>query len=270
MRIVQRMARSGSAASALIVLAAMGCAVRAQDLELAKQRTNPLAHLATATFQFNDDCCLGAARASAFTLSNQFVVPIDINDQWFVLSRTVLPYISVPPTAARVPSHSGLGDTTQSFFLSPRQAGDLIIGVGPAFNLPTATDPALGFEKWGAGPTITVVQQTGGWTLALLSHHIWSFTGAADRKDVRYTYVAAGVAYTFPDTTTLAIGTETVRDWTIDQAPWSVPIIAGYNHLYRVGDQAFTFGFSGKYYAATPIGGPKWGARATLTFLYPK
>ncbi len=253
----------------LVALAAMGCAAQAQDLELAKQRTNPLAHLATATFQFNDDCCLGAARASQFSLSNQFVAPLDINDQWFVLSRTVIPYVSIPSTATGLPSHSGLGDSLQSFFLSPRY-GDTVVGVGPAFHLPTATDTALGSEKWGLGPTITVVQQTGGWTFAVLAHHVWSVAGDGARKDLRYTYVQPGIAYTFPDTTSIGFGTETLRDWTVAQAPWSVPLILGANHLFRIGGQAFTFGFSGKYYVATPIGGPKWGARATLVLLYPK
>ena len=42
----------------------------------------------------------------------------------------------------------GLGDTTQSFFLSPSKptASGLIWGIGPAFLLPTATDDSLGTE----------------------------------------------------------------------------------------------------------------------------
>jgi len=252
----------------LAALAGATCIASAQDYELAKQRVNALAHLATATFQFNSDCCFGSYRVNRGLLSNQFVAPFDISPDWFILSRTVIPVSTAPAISATTTSHSGVGDTLQSFFFSPRNSGAVSWGIGPAFALPTATDGALGAEKWGLGPTITLVYQTNGWTFGLLSHHIWSYAGVSDRRDLNYTYVQTGIAYTFPDTTGIGLGTETLYDWKTQQ--WSVPLILGVGHLYHLGTQPVHVGVTGKYYVATPIDGPKWGARATIVFLFPR
>ena len=49
----------------------------------------------------------------------------------------------------------GLGDTSQSFFFSPKEAGfgGIVWGLGPALLYPTATQDLLGSGKWGLGPT---------------------------------------------------------------------------------------------------------------------
>jgi hypothetical protein len=71
----------------------------------------------------------------------------------------------------------GLGDTTPSFFFSPKQltASGWTWGAGPVLLLPTATDDLLGTEKWGIGPTALAIKQTkDGWTYGALVNHIWS------------------------------------------------------------------------------------------------
>ncbi len=39
--------------------------------------------------------------------------------------------------------------------------------------------------KWGAGPTLVALQQTGPWTIGLLTNQIWSFAGDPGRRDLR-------------------------------------------------------------------------------------
>jgi hypothetical protein len=58
-------------------------------------------------------------------------------------------------------SQSGLSDTVQSFFFSPKEPtrSGWIWGAGPVFLLPSATDDLLGAEKWGAGPTAVVINR---------------------------------------------------------------------------------------------------------------
>ena len=50
-------------------------------------------------------------------------------------------------------------------------------GLGGTILYPSATDPLLGSEKWGAGPTGLILKQTGGWTHGILANQIWSFAG---------------------------------------------------------------------------------------------
>jgi len=262
-----RLRRSVIVLAALAAFASTAVA-EDKDYQLAYQQVNPLAQLSTATFKFNDDCCYGSRRQSVGSLSNQFVIPVDINRDWFVLSRTVIPAITTPAVNDLATSHSGIGDSLLSLFLTPRANSDLTIGVGPAIYFPSATDPALGAGAWGTGPTITLVYQRAGWSAGVLAHHIWSVESPTNRRDIRFTYMQPGIAYTFPDTTAIGFGTETVYDWTT--FTWTVPLILGASHLFHFGSQPVSLGVSAKYYVATPVDGPRWGARFTAVFLFPK
>ena len=77
---------------------------------------------------------------------------------------------------------AGLGDITQSFFFSPKEptSSGWIWGAGPVFLWPSATDNALGSEKFGLGPTVVLLKQQSGWTYGVLANHIWSVAGDDD------------------------------------------------------------------------------------------
>jgi hypothetical protein len=132
------------AISALVVAAAFGpspaFAQSADADALAKQLSNPVASLISVPLQLNYDEGFGVdGDGERWSLNIQPVAPFSISEDWNVISRTILPviYQDVPPGG----SDSGLGDTTQSLFFSPKAptASGWIWGVGPAFLLPTAT-----------------------------------------------------------------------------------------------------------------------------------
>lgn len=107
-------------------------------------------------------------------LTIQPVIPVSLNEDWNVISRTILPVIWQNDIAGPSGEQSGLGDITQSLFFSPKNPGPsgIVWGVGPVFLAPTATDDLLGGGKWGAGPTAVVLKQHGGWTFGALGNHI--------------------------------------------------------------------------------------------------
>jgi len=158
-----------------------------QGADLAKELANPIASLITVPFQFNYDFDVGPRDAGQrLTINVQPVVPIPLNDDWNMIVRTIVPIISQEDIFPGAGSQSGLGDTTQSFFFSPKRPGPsgIIWGIGPAFLYPTGTDDLLGSGKWGAGPTAVVLKQSGGWTIGKLANQIWSFAGDPDRPPV--------------------------------------------------------------------------------------
>jgi hypothetical protein len=162
----------------------------------------------------------------------------------------------------------GLGDITQSFFLSPSQPiGGWIVGVGPAFLYPSATDDLIGGQKWGAGPTFVVLQQNGPWTYGMLFNHIWSFAGASDREEVNNSFFQPFISYITKKKTTYTINTESNYDWTGHQ--WTVPLNASVSQLIRVGKLPVQLTFGGRYYATGPQGAPEWGLRFAITLLFP-
>lgn len=236
--------------------------------DLAQKLQNPVADLISVPLQFNYDAGLGPNDTDRLILNIQPVIPITLNDDWSLISRTILPVIYREATAPGLDSDFGLGDVVQSFFFSPKKpVGGWILGVGPVALLPTATDSALGSDTFGLGPTAVALQQRGGWSFGALANHIWGLS-EGERGEVNLTFVQPFVSYTWPSATTLGLTAEMTYDWSDDEL--TVPLNLTVSQLVSVGDQPVQFVIGGRYYADGPAGGPEWGLRFGLTFLFPK
>jgi hypothetical protein len=240
--------------------------------ELAKKLANPIAALISLPMQYNYDTGYGPdGDGTKQYLNIQPVIPFSLSDDWNMISRTILPVIS-QHDIPRGTDDFGLGDVTQSLFLSPKAPtswGGVIWGAGPAFLLPTATEPSLGSEQWGLGPTAVALKQSGPWTVGLLCNHIWSVGGEEDRSDLNATFLQPFVSYITKTKTTLNVMTEAIYDW--DNQAWSVPIVPQIGQMFKIGPQIMQLTVGLKYWAESPSNGPEgFGARVQLTFLFPK
>jgi hypothetical protein len=253
-------------ATALILLLAVPAF--AQDADLAKKLANPVSDLISVPIQGNLDFGLGPGDGSKFVTNIQPVIPFGIDDDWNVISRTILPVIDQEGIAlGGANDETGLGDTVQSFFFSPKSS-DPIWGIGPVFLLPTATDSLLGGEKWGIGPTAVMLKQSGPWTYGALANHLWDIAGDDDRASVNATFFQPFVSYITPTKTTFTLNSETTYDWQREQ--WNVPLNFVVSQLLKLGDQPVQLFGGVRYYLETPDGGPEWGLRFGITFLFPK
>lgn len=255
----------------LLALPLFDSPVQAQADDLAQQLANPVASLISVPFQLNYDRNLGASDdGSAWRLNVQPVVPFSLNDDWNLISRTILPIVSQRDVPFRGDDAFGLGDTVQSFFFSPKTPteGGWILGVGPALLLPTATDDALGLDEWAIGPTAVALKQQGGWTFGTLANHLESFAGS-DRADVSATFIQPFVSFVTAGSTTYLVNTEATYDWNREE--WSVPINFGVSQLITSGRTPVSIGANLRYWATAPDGQPSgWGIRLVYTLLFPK
>lgn len=244
-----------------------------QDADLAKKLSNPVASLISVPFQFNYDGRIGPNDGGRALLNIQPVIPIAINPEWNIISRTILPVISQWGLAPGSGHQFGLGDTVQSLFLSPQSPGPsgIIWGFGPVALLPTATDDLLGAGRWGMGPTAVVLKQSGPWTVGALANHIWSVGGSTrgGTGNVNSTYFQPFISYTTTDAWTFTLNSESTYDWANDKL--TVPINVIVAKLIKVGQQPVSVFVGARYYAFSPEAGPEGlGVRTGFTLLFPK
>ena len=130
----------------------------AQDSgDLAKQAQNPIANLISLPLQNNTNFNVGPKKRTQNILNVQPVWPFSINEDWNLITRTILPVVYLSSGQAGgdkvLPSPTdhdylfGLGDTSFTAFFSPKDSGKLTWGVGPVALIPTATDDLLGVDE---------------------------------------------------------------------------------------------------------------------------
>ena len=161
----------------LLYIAALGVAILlpqvalAEDKDYAKQLANPVSSLISVPIIGNYDNNFGTNdKGSQWVITAEPVIPFSISENWNVISRTIAPIVTQDDISSNGAGESGIGDIVQRFFFSPEKptSSGLLWGVGPILLLNTASNDAIGLNKWGAGPTAVVLTQKGPWTIGNL------------------------------------------------------------------------------------------------------
>lgn len=251
--------------------------IQAEDdtAELAKKALNPIAAMYSLPVQYNWDQKIGPTGDGMHSVTNiQPVLPFSVNEDWNLISRTILPVIDQQGLAADgLADKSGIGDVTQSFFFSPKRPTESgwIWGAGPAILIPTGSDELLSSKQWGLGPTAVALKQSNGWTRGILANHIWGLNGSPpdDKEKVNATFLQPFLMYTTHTYTSFGVNTESTYDW--QSKEWSVPINLFITQILKIGGQPISIQAGPRYWADSPKDGEHgWGFRAALTLLFPK
>ena len=232
--------------------------------ELAKKLSNPIASLISVPLQYNYSRTYGDDGYKNL-LNIQPVVPISISKDWNLISRTIVPIIQQKDIQPNI-TQFGFGDTTQSFWFSPKEptSSGLIWGVGPAALIPTGTD-GIGAKTWAFGPTAIVLKQTGPWTYGMLVNQLWDTGGQADISSM---FIQPFLAKGLGKGRTVSLNSESTYNWETHQ--WTVPINISYSKVTKWGKQMVSNQFGAGWYATSPSGGPEWQLRYMMVLLFPK
>ncbi len=125
--------------------------------ELAKLAQNPVGNLISVPFQNNTNLNFGPEKGTQNILNIQPVIPIEVTDDWNVITRTILPVIWNASLGPGDGATTGIGDTTFTAFVSPAKPGHWIWGAGPVLQFPTNSNAELGNKNWGLGPSAMVL-----------------------------------------------------------------------------------------------------------------
>jgi hypothetical protein len=147
-------------------IALSAAVARAQDVdnsgtELAKKLANPLADLISVPFQSTWTGGMGNDDATGFIFKLQPLAPFELNRNWNLITRTVIPTMSEPALTAAGSAASGFGDIQFSAFVSPATAGAISWGAGPIVSLPSTSAPSLGTQKWSGSSRDRMVGRHG-------------------------------------------------------------------------------------------------------------
>jgi hypothetical protein len=242
--------------------------------DLAVKLQNPIANLISVPFQFNWDTGIGPDDdRDRITVNIQPVVPIKLNEDLNLISRTILPVVYAEGPSGGISSEFGVGDIVQSLFFSPtRPVGGWILGAGPALGIPTGTDDLFRSKQFSLGPTFVGLKQDklgeGTLTYGLLTNHLWKVAGSDKTPDTNATFLQPFIGYTTGGGSSFFFNTESTYNWTSEE--WSVPLNATFSQLLQFGHQPVQLQFGARYYADTVPDGPEWGLRFGITFLFPK
>ena len=130
-------------------------------------------------------------------LTLQPVIPFKLGEQQHI-ARITLPYVTsgpdwgllaeeaaggLPPNYVPTAKKEGLSDTALvDVLIFPTSWGRQ--GFGGALVVPTASDPALGSEKWSIGPAYVAITKIGGFQGGFLAQWLFSIAGKSDRDDI--------------------------------------------------------------------------------------
>lgn len=235
--------------------------------ELADKLANPVASLISVPLQNNLIYGVGPFNGSKYTINVQPVIPFKLSDNLNLITRYILPVVDQRDITGENTHQFGLSDATVTAFFAPKTKG-LILGFGPAFLVPTATDKLLGTEKFGVGPSALVMHQGKGLSVGFIANQIWSVAGNEDRADFNQFYTQLFLTHTYKSGASLGVTSEITQNW--EGNTTLITISPNIGAVTKLGDQVVQFAIM----PLIPVVGPResrpdWGLRAVLAFVFP-
>jgi hypothetical protein len=157
--------------------------------EIAQKLANPNAPMASLTFRLQqrayEGSLAGADSQSGTTLLFQPSFPFPLENGDVILFRPGIPIqIETPtidPVSGNFKSKSGLADIAFDVAYGRTTKTGMLYAGGMIVSLPTATDDALGTDRFTMGPEFMIGKLTRKWVIGAFPNHQWDVGGSGDR-----------------------------------------------------------------------------------------
>ena len=179
------------------------------------------------------------------------------------IARATIPYATLSPSGK-----TGLGDSVLFDLIVFNQSWGRW-GIGPVLLLPTATDDALGAEKWAAGPALGFVARQPSLMWGLFNQNLFSFAGNDQRDEVKLSILQPIVNYSLPHKWSIGASEMNITyDW--NKGAWvNLPLGIKVSKLHKFAKLPVQFSGSYEYNFANASVTPEWSVNLTVKFLFP-
>ena len=231
--------------------------------DLSKKIQNPVADLISLPFQNNTD--FGDRNTN--TLNIQPVIPVKINKDWNIITRTIIPVISAPTGFNE--RTDGIGNITFGTLLTPANSKKFIWAIGPTFMFPTIEDD-LGYEKFGIAPSFAGIYQDKGWTYGTVIQNFFGIAGPSDTTDLNLFYSQIFITKNLRKGWYVNTAPIITADWEADSnQTWTIPLGAGAGKLFTLGKLPINAQIGAYQYLEHPTDAD-WQLRGQVVLLFPK
>lgn len=235
-----------------------------EEVGLKSKIQNPIADLISAPFQNNTD--FGTKNVN--TLNIQPVIPVKISKDLLLVTRTIVPVVSVQDYG------TGVSNINLSGFLTSRKVSKFVWAVGAGVMLPSI-DKTLGFDRLGIAPSLGILYQDKGWTYGAI---VQNFFGVNNKDAISPTDLHGNLNLFYSQ---FFIVKNLSNGWYVNTAPiitanweaendnrWTVPAGAGLGKLFFVGKLPINAQV-GAYKYIKSASSADWQLRAQVVFILP-
>ena len=235
---------------------------------LAKQTQNPVADLVTIPIQFNWNTGGGLGDQTLQVINIQPVLPLALDDDWLLVSRTIVPLVNVPLSSGD--RSTGIGDIQEQMYLTAANPGKVIWGFGPVFSFPTATNDALTTGQFALGPDFVVLTMPGKWVIGAVANQLWRIGGSDNTTAINSFFVQPFVNYNLKRGWALSTSPTITADWNAPSGQqWTVPLGIGVSKVNKIGNQPVNLSLQYYHNVVRPDNGPADVVRMVFALLYP-
>jgi hypothetical protein len=256
--------KDGVGAVASDTTAVDGGAVKPSADEIAKSLANPNTPLASMTLKiqhrlFTGDLP-GADDESGTMLLFQPTFPFPLDNGATVFFRPAFPLMVDQPVfdggEGDFNSESGLGDIAFDLAYGRTTDAGVLWAVGIVSTLPTATEDALGPDRWTLGPELLIGKVSKKYVLGALTSYQRDIGGSGD-ADVSLT--TSQIFATYLPGGGWNVGSAPIVSYNHESSDWTVPINLTVGKTVIMGGRPWKLGVEVNYYTEQPDAfGPEW------------
>jgi len=244
--------------------------------EVNKELSNPISSIWALQIQENT-YWLNKPERNLINLQFQPVLPVSLTDDWNLIIRPVIPVFNSAPyvnKSGNLHRVSGFGDSVLVSLLSPspKLAGPWLLGAGPTFIFPTASNTQLGQNKWQMGPAGILGYLSEKWIAGVFPQQWWSVGGAGSQTfsqmNLQYFFVYfPGEGWALGTSPNMLVNWYAAKSGNMVTFPLGLSV----SKVVKIGPLPVKLSLQGQYMPVHPeMFGQRWNAQFAVTPVIPK